>query len=135
MATRDDARVIIGLGCLHQRIMALDCNVFRITGTGDFQRSDGRKHVGRRSMRHQGIPVLVWVSFPCTGGLAWQAHKLHNGTGATTPRTRNHWTALHEVWQRFADVFIPRPDSENVDVAWGWPYTLVLTLGRGKDML
>ena len=50
-----------------------DCHVARITEEYDLNKSSTRKDVISlaKSCSKHNIPVLVWVSLPCTGGSSW----------------------------------------------------------------
>lgn len=69
------------------------------------------------------MQILVWVSFPCTEGSAWQNHNWARCNKATREENRSHWTNIRGFWPTFQEVVLPHLVCDNIHDAWEWPST------------
>ena len=97
-----------------------DCHVARITEEYDLNKSITRKDVISlvRSCNKHNIPVLVWVSLPCTGGSSWSHVNL------TLPGNREKVIEARKkfvkLWASFVDMS-DGLDKIGVQYAIEWP--------------
>ena len=119
------SRVIIEICCSATSTIGAvappSCRVFRITVVDDFRCAKGRCKVSRILRRFSHHPVLIWVSFPCTGGSPWQRQNWRKGNPDTQEKIRSHWEDLRRLWESFCSVVLPWVRSGKVDLAWEWP--------------
>ena len=99
-----------------------DCKVVRITEEDDFTKLSGQNKVRNILGEYAGkIPLLVWVSFPCTGGSAWQNLNWRKGTEETRNHIRSHWVQLRIMWKALDDIVLPFLDGASTFMAFEWP--------------
>ena len=97
-----------------------DCHVARITEENDLNKSSTRKDVIclAKSCNKHNIPVLVWVSLPCTGGSSWSHVNL------TLPGNREKVVEAKKkfvkLWASFVDMSAGL-DKVGVQYAIEWP--------------
>lgn len=56
---------------------------YRITEVDEFRNHAGHEQVRLLMCRHLHMPIVVWVSCPCTGGSSWEYHNWAHGPRAT----------------------------------------------------
>ena len=68
------------------------CAVIRITQANDFTHPDTQRELQRyiNSFTGRKIPVLLWVSIPCTGGTRWVSVNWLYGTDQTRTQISEH---------------------------------------------
>lgn len=98
-----------------------DGKVIRITEAGVFRACRGQKDVQRILDRFACAPTLIWVSFPCTSGSAWQEINWRPGKPETKSRICAHWSVLRDMWQSFTQVVLPHAHRTTIHIAWEWP--------------
>ena len=96
------------------------CYVQRVTLRLDFTSERGVKEVIKALNRGFGSQILLWVSFPCTGGSTWQHLNWHRGTDATRERILQHQSLFRRLW-----INLERIESEilrvGAKIAIEWP--------------
>lgn len=113
--------VVIDICCSSQseigRLVTNGCRMLRNTEADDFHHHEGRTKVCRLITRPMKIPILVWASFPCTWGSAWQDHTWNHGSEATRTKIRADWDSLRELSSSFESVVLPHLGHTNFEVA------------------
>lgn len=119
--------VIIELCCSPQpeigRQAGGSARVSRLTQTDDFRIPGGQNKVRCILDRFANVPTLVWVSFPCTGGSAWQEQNRRHGKSETRNTICAHWEVLRQLWCSFTHTVLPYMSRKNVHIAREWPST------------
>ena len=96
------------------------CYVLRITIGLDFTTRRGMRAVLRALNGNFGSQILIWVSFPCTGGSSWQTLNWYKGTHATRERILEHQRLFYRLW-----INLERIESEirrvGAKMAIEWP--------------
>ena len=124
-------RIIVEICCAENSVLGerapQECTVIRITEAHDILNDDTMMAVRQVVYRagSQGSPVLLWVSFPCTGGSLWQNRNWTIGSQEANNKIGKHWAYLRSMWGQFNKFIVPlfNDDIPGLELAWEWPAT------------
>ena len=71
------------------------CMVFRITVVDDFTTEQGVRRVQQLLHQHGHLPILLWISIPCTGGTTWTYHNWYHGSAKTRAKILQRIETFH----------------------------------------
>ena len=99
-----------------------DCLTIRKTEEDDFTTNKGQLRVKEVLDKYATrLPVLVWVSLPCTGGSSWQDLNWRKGSESTKEGIRKQWRQLKNMWNALCQIVFPRLDGRYMCMAFEWP--------------
>ena len=98
------------IGQKHQR--SEGCLVVRITEDDDLTSSSGVDKALSIIEQYAGLPILIWVSVPCTGGSQWQRLNMSTGKRDIQKMMNRNGICvcaeyMHALWTWYMQVLLP----------------------------
>ena len=78
------------------------------------------RFVRRGLNQHYGKNILIWISFPCTGGSSWQRVNIAKGKPETIERVEAHWKLFRKLWENLEKIE-KDIQSRGARIAIEWP--------------
>ena len=101
-----------------KRRQARGCKCVRVTAEDDLTTESGVAKALEAIRAADGVPILVWVSIPCTGGSSWQfVNARHPGHAA---RMRVHLALFEKLWAACTRI-VDESLALGALVCWEWP--------------
>jgi molybdenum cofactor biosynthesis enzyme MoaA len=95
-------RTVIEIACSNDSLLGKvahdlkDCNHFRITQELDFTKKETVMYIADRARKKN---VLLWISFPCTGGFPW--YHLNSKRPGGQAKLKKHLSLFYRLWAKF----------------------------------
>ena len=84
------------------------CLCIRITEEDDFNSQQGIQKIMDIIEHFKDLPILAWVTCPCTGGSAYNIHtNWYSGSDATRLNIAGHWQLFRRFWTNYVDKVVP----------------------------
>ena len=102
------------------------CLCVRITEKDDFNSDRGVQKILDIIHYFSDIPILLWNTFPCTGGSAYNIHQnWQQGSPSTKAKIAAHWQLFRQFWRTYSQRIAPwlRNNKFNVRQAFELPDT------------
>jgi hypothetical protein len=113
-------RTVIEIACSNDSLLGKvahelkDCNHFRITQELDFTKKETVMYIADRARKKN---VLLWVSFPCTGGSPW--YHLNSKRPGGQAKLKKHLSLFYRLWANFGLLLdILKPNNPIIAIEW-----------------
>ena len=124
---RRPQRIIIELCCGHDSLLGSSkgphsdgCLVIRITESDDFNSEYAINKILAVLRYFSGVPTLIWIAFPCTGGSTYNVGiNWYNGNLLTQQKIKQHWRDYRRFWATYTDRILPQVDKNRKHVRQG----------------
>ena len=84
------------------------CLVVRITEEDDFNSEYGIQKILHVLQFFAGLPILLWLSFPCTGGSQYNiSENWNSGRASTRTKIAEHWEHYRGLWGTYSVRILP----------------------------
>ena len=113
LCTSNDSRI----GQAHS--WSSGCLVVRITEDDDLTSENGVNKAIEVIHQYKRLPILLWVSIPCTGGSPWQ--RLNRSSGKCDPQKLDKHIQLYHALMRSVCIVAAAGRPHGISVAVEWP--------------